>query len=89
MGRAFDRIFVIMVENELESTVPQDLFMLDLEANAVRLSDYHGVTHPSQPNYIAAIAGIPILVDDNCKDIDRQNLVDLLEAKGVSWKAYI
>ena len=89
MGRAFDRIFIIMLENELESTVRLDPFMLDLEAKGTRLSNYHGVAHPSQPNYIAAIAGIPILVDDNCKDIDRQNLIDLLEAKGVSWKAYM
>src|SRR5712691_10631042 len=89
MERAFDRIFIIMLENELESTVRQDPFMLDLETKGVRLSDYHGVAHPSQPNYIAAIAGVPILVDDKCKDIDRQNLVDLLEVKGVSWKAYL
>jgi len=89
MERAFDRIFIIMLENELESTVRQDQFMLDLESQGVRLSDYHGVAHPSQPNYVATIAGVPIVADDNCQDIDRPNLVDLLEAKGITWKAYM
>jgi hypothetical protein len=89
MERAFDRIFIIMLENELESTVRQDPFMLELESQGVRLSDYHGVAHPSQPNYIATIAGVPVVADDSCQDIDRPNLVDLLEAKGITWKAYI
>src|SRR6266404_5756682 len=89
MERAFDRIFIIMLENELESTVRQNPFMLELESQGVRLSDYHGVAHPSQPNYIAAIAGVPIVADDSCQDIDRPNLVDLLEAKGITWRAYM
>jgi acid phosphatase len=65
MERAFDRIFIIMLENELESTVRQDPFMLELESKGVRLSDYHGVAHPSQPNYIATIAGVPIVAADS------------------------
>jgi hypothetical protein len=89
MERTFDRIFIIMLENELESTVRQDPFMLELESQGVRLSDYHGVAHPSQPNYLAMLAGVPIVADDTCQDIDRTNLVDLLEAKGVSWRAYL
>jgi phospholipase C len=87
--RAFDRIFIIMFENELVSAVRQDDFMLSLESQGARLSDYHGVAHPSQPNYVASLAGIPIVPDDNCYDIDRINLVDLLESKSITWKAYI
>jgi len=78
-----------MLENEQESAVRQDDFMLSLESRGVRLSDYHGVTHPSQPNYVASLAGIPIVPDDNTYDIDRSSLVDLLESKNVTWKAYI
>jgi len=85
----FDRIFIVIFENELESAVRQDAFMLSLERQGVRLSDYHGVAHPSQPNYVAAIAGTTIVPDDNVHDINRNNLVDLLESKGISWKAYI
>jgi hypothetical protein len=89
MGRAFDRIFIIMLENELESAVRQDDFMRSLQARGVRLSNYHGVTHPSQPNYIATIAGLPHVTDDTCQDIEASSVVDLLEAKGVTWKAYM
>jgi len=42
-----------------------------------------------QPNYIATIYGdIAGIADDEFYDIDGINLVDLLEAKGVSWKGY-
>jgi phospholipase C len=89
MGRTFDRVFIIMFENELESSVLQDEYMRSLHARGVRLSDYHGVTHPSQPNYIAAIAGMPYVTDDTCQDIEATSIVDLLEAKGITWKAYM
>jgi phospholipase C len=89
MNRAFDRIFIIMLENELESAVLQDDYMRSLQERGVRLSNYHGVTHPSQPNYVATVAGLPLVTDDSCQDIDSTSIVDLLEAKGVTWKAYM
>jgi phospholipase C len=89
MDRAFDRVFIIMFENELESAVLMDDYMRSLQTRGVRLSNYHGVTHPSQPNYVAAVTGLPFVSDDNCQDIDASNVVDLLEAKGVTWKAYM
>lgn len=89
MGRAFDRVFIIMLENELESAVLQDDYMRSLQARGVRLSNYHGVTHPSQPNYIATVTGLPFVTDDTCQDIEATSVVDLLEAKGVTWKAYM
>ncbi len=88
-SRAFERIFVIILENALESAVRQDAFMLSLESEGVRLSDYHDVAHPSQPNYVVALAGVPAVPDDGCYDIDRTNVVDLLESKHITWKAYI
>lgn len=87
--RAFERIFIIMLENQLESMVRNDDRMLALEAKGLRLADYHGVTHPSQPNYIASIAGLPLVTDDNHHDLPGRTLVDLLEEKGISWKGYM
>jgi phospholipase C len=89
MDRAFDRVFIIMFENQLESAVLQDDYMRSLQARGVRLSDYHGVTHPSQPNYVATVTGLPFVTDDNCQDIEATSVVDLLEAQGVTWKAYM
>jgi hypothetical protein len=89
MDQVFDRIFIIMLENELESAVLQDDYMRDLQSRGVRLSQYHGVTHPSQPNYLAVVAGLPFVADDSCQDIEATSVVDLLEARGVTWKAYM
>ena len=90
MSQAFDRIFIVMFENENASIVMQNPYFARLATEGVRLTGYHGVTHPSQPNYLATIAGDFFgWADDNCKDFDDTNLVDLLEAKGVSWGVYV
>jgi phospholipase C len=59
-----------------------------------------GVAHPSLPNYLSLIAGDFFGVhDDNgscyapnrpkgCHTFDKKNLVDSLEAAGISWAAY-
>jgi hypothetical protein len=87
---AFDRIFIIVFENEHRSTVLANDYMKGLAARGVDLSDYFGVAHPSQPNYVAAIAGLPFVHDDTCpSNLPQTNLVDLLEAKSITWKAYM
>jgi phospholipase C len=88
--KAFDRIFIIIFENEHRTTVMANDYMKGLAARGVNLSNYFGVTHPSQPNYVAAIAGLPLVSGDKCpSDLPQTNIVDLLEAKGVTWKAYM
>jgi len=48
------------------------------------------VTHPSQPNYIAATSGSTNgVADDNDTTIDVTNIVDQLDAKHKTWKAYM
>lgn len=89
MKKAFERIFIIIFENKSEQAVRDNAFMKGLHAQGVRLTKYFGVAHPSQPNYIAATAGLPLISDDNKHDLDSTNIVDLLEAKGVTWKAYM
>jgi len=91
-----DHIFVIMLENHSQSSVIGDVnapFMTGL-ANTYSMADqYYGVTHPSMPNYIAAIAGDNFGIQDdndqNVVNLDRTNLVDQLEAHHVSWGAYL
>jgi Phosphoesterase family len=89
MEQVFDRIFIMIFENKSEQAVLDNAFMKGLAAQGVRLTKYFGVAHPSQPNYIAAAAGLPLITDDSKHDIDSTNIVDLLEAKGVSWRAYM
>ena len=53
-------------------------------------TNYFGVTHPSQPNYIAATSGSTNgVTDDNDITINVPNIVDQLEAHGKTWKAYM
>jgi phospholipase C len=126
-----DHIFYIMMENHAYNEIignTQDAPFINQLASQSRLaSDFHGVTHPSLPNYLAAISGDYQGIFDDCQaganifcapeefvpdsgdgtsntpltqaEIDTasttahmfsgQNLVDQLEAHGLSWKAYM
>ncbi|CAF3628965.1 unnamed protein product [Rotaria sp. Silwood1] len=51
--------------------------------------DMYAITHPSQPNYIAMIAGSTLdCVDDSYFSTNETTIIDLLNRAGVSWKAY-
>src|SRR5262249_47007627 len=77
-------------ENQSADNVMQNAFMKSLATEGIFLFGYHGVTHPSQPNYIAAVAGSTLgVADDSSQDLDATSLRDLLEEKGISWKAYM
>lgn len=90
MSQAFDRIFIIFFENENAVTVLKNPYFAKLANQGVQLTAYHGVTHPSQPNYIATIGGDFFgWADDNCTDFDERNLIDLLEAQNVTWGVYM
>ena len=89
------RIFVIMLENHSQSTVignPNTPFINSLAANYGQATNYYGVTHPSQPNYVAAITGQldPAHMNDIATNhFGYQNLVDQLESHGKTWAAYM
>jgi acid phosphatase len=62
-----------------------------LAKQGITLTNYHGVAHPSQPNYVAVVGGsqnkiISGLVGDIPKKMET--IVDRLEAKGITWGEY-
>jgi acid phosphatase len=62
-----------------------------LATKGITLSNHFAVTHPSEPNYIAAIGGDYFgMNNDNFNFVDKNvsTLIDLLEAKGISWGEY-
>ncbi len=90
--RAFDRIIIVMFENQYRAYVMQDRFMKKLAAGGANMTNYFGAFHPSQTNYLASLAGeICSVTNDEPPQAPllQQTLVDLLEAAGVSWKAYM
>jgi hypothetical protein len=51
----------------------------------------YGITHPSLPNYLALTSGSTHGVSSDCTDchVSEANIVDQLEAAGISWGAYL
>jgi len=89
----FQHVFIIMMENTGfdaligNSNAP---FVNAAAANNGLANNYFGVTHPSQPNYIAATSGSTNgVADDNDTTINVANIVDQLEANRKTWKAYM
>ncbi len=83
-----------MLENHSQSSVIGDKnapYMNSLADNYAMAMNYYGVTHPSEPNYVAAISGSNWFInDDNPNNrFNHTNLVDQLEANGYTWGAYM
>ena len=88
-GKYFDRIFLIIFENQGYNDVVQNQDFKNFADKGLLLTQFYARTHPSQPNYITILAGETMGVsDDNNHDVDATNIVDLLEAKDVSWRSY-
>jgi hypothetical protein len=77
-------------------------FITQLAAQNGLALDAFGVTQPSLGNYISLLSGDSFGIHDdngscytkpkpprNCHAFNSQNLVDLLEAKGMTWGAYM
>lgn len=100
MGIAFDRIVIVMLENSTRENVLANPYMRNLREKGVFLANSLGVTHSSQPNYILSIGGDTLgIVNDTpgyvhwmYSDLPTappvMSIVDLLEAQGLTWKAY-
>lgn len=90
-GKAFDRFAVIWLENTDYELAAGDPNLAWLAKKGITLSNHFAVTHPSMPNYAAAISGdyYGINHDDmTAIPANVSTLVDLLEDKGVSWGEY-
>ena len=126
-----EHVFVIMMENHGTNQVIGNTadapYITSLDQRYNVATNYHGVTHPSLPNYLSAISGDFQGIWDDCKAgaavtcapeefvpgagdatvgasltpaqnasassrphvFSGKNIVDQLEAKGRSWKAYM
>jgi acid phosphatase len=89
-------VMIIVEENHSYDEVIGNQAMPFLNSLATRYglaTDYSGVSHPSEPNYLAMISGS---IWNNPQDATPQDgtypgptLVDQLMAKGIGWKAYL
>jgi phosphatidylinositol-3-phosphatase len=89
----FQHVFIIMMENTSYSSLignPNAPWINSAAKTYGLASNYFGVTHPSQPNYIAATSGSTNgVTTDNDTTINVPNIVDQIEGSGRTWKAYM
>jgi len=89
----FDHVVVVMMENKSYDQVRTQPFTMSLMAQGATFTNSFGVTHPSQPNYIAFwAAGLLGVTNNNCpapgSPFFAPNLGQASEAAGLTWRAY-
>jgi hypothetical protein len=87
-------LVVIVLENhEYDAVIgsSEAPYLNALARQSVLLTQYHAVTHPSLPNYLALLGGSTFGITSDCTSCDAHgtNLVDQLESKGIGWEAYM
>ncbi|KAH8198530.1 hypothetical protein TruAng_007309 [Truncatella angustata] len=90
-GRAFDRFISIWLENQDFAKVIEDADFAELKKHGISQTRYYAQTHPSQPNYLASVAGDYFgLNHDEVVRVPKNvsTVVDLLEDKNISWGGY-
>ncbi len=84
----YSHVVVIMEENLSYTTwlkTTQSPFSHLLAAQCASESNYHGATHPSQPNYMAVTSGIASGVGVKTAS---ENIFDQLQNSGGTWRNY-
>ncbi|QLQ77938.1 hypothetical protein HG537_0A01850 [Torulaspora globosa] len=90
-GAAFDRMVVIWLENTDYDKAAGQEDLQWLASQGILLDNYWGVTHPSEPNYIASVGGDYFALDDDrfiALPSNVSTVVDLLDTKGITWGEY-
>src|SRR5262249_30798080 len=90
---SFAHVVVIVFENKEEQQVigTRDApTFTRLARSYARLRNYHGVAHPSLPNYLALVSGATHGIRTDCTScsVSARNLADTLEQAGHTWKTY-
>jgi phosphatidylinositol-3-phosphatase len=93
-ARQPDHIVVIVMENkEYDSVIGSSSapYINRLATHNVLLTHEYAVSHPSLPNYLALTGGSTFGISSDCTTcyVHKTNLVDQLERKGFTWKAYM
>ena len=85
----FDRVLVVVLENmDYKKAIRDPYFQFIMKKGAV-FTNFHGIRHPSYPNYVAMVAGDTFDIStDHQETIYENSIADLLEAKSLSWKNY-
>jgi phospholipase C len=83
-------IFLIVMENRSYSQAIASSYVSKLAAEYSIATDYHGVSHPSLPNYLALTSGSTWgIADDGFHALPAGGLGAQLTSAGIAWRAYM
>jgi hypothetical protein len=90
-GKHFDRVLIIVLENEGFVSATKDSYLDQLASEGVEFTGFKGATHPSYPNYLAMISGSTFCIhglfgdfQENFEDDSlHKTIADLLD-----WRNY-
>lgn len=83
-------VFVIVLENRSASQVVGAGYIAQLASQYSVAANYHGVSHPSLPNYLALTSGTTYgIADDGWHELPAGGLGAQLESAGIAWRAYM
>jgi phospholipase C len=78
------------MENRSYSQAIQGTYTAQLAARYAVATNYHGVSHPSLPNYLALTSGSTWgIADDGWHPLPAGGLGAQLSAAGINWRAYM
>lgn len=87
-GKHFDRVLIIVLENQGYSSAMSNEFLAKLATKGTSFRNFKNLYHPSYPNYLAMIAGSSFGMHSNSQinlpdDAQHRTIADLLD-----WKNY-
>ncbi len=83
-------VFLIVMENRSYSQAISNSYTAQLAAEYSVATDYHGVSHPSLPNYLAMTSGSTWgIADDGFHRLPAGGLGAQLTNAGLAWRAYM
>jgi Phosphoesterase family len=88
-AHGFGHVLIIVLENQNYGDAIADPYLGSLAKQGASLSNFHQLSHPSYPNYLAMIDGKTNQPTSNQQlSLNEKTIGDLLEAKGLTWKNY-
>ena len=85
----FKKILHVIFENEVFDWTMSDPYWQLLASKGKLLTNSHGITHPSLPNYAAILAGDFFgIAHEDFYNINATTIYDLLDLKGLSYGTY-
>ena len=89
-GNCVKKILHIMFENEVFNWTMSDPYWQLMATRGKLLTNSHGITHPSLPNYAAVVAGDFFgIAHEDFYNVNATTVYDLLDAKSIDYGTYV